>query len=84
MPPLALIPPRVLKRILELDGYTCEDEDRSCWVLIRDRHVAVIPKRGSLVSFAVMEPVLHGAGIDHGRYFELKAIAEAESAGAPR
>jgi len=84
MPPLALIAPRLLKRILELEGYELEGEYPSCWALMKDRHVAVIPKYGDLVSFDIMEPVLHGAGIDHHKYFELKKRAETEVAGTAR
>jgi hypothetical protein len=71
MPALAPVPPRVLKRILELDGYECVAEDATCWILLSKNHPAVIPKIGDLVALEIMDSVLSPSQMSNRRYFEL-------------
>lgn len=78
MPALATVPPKTLKRIMELAGYELAADNLYTWVLICNRHPIVIPKLGPLVSLEIMENVLGSAQIDHQRFFELKSVAEAE------
>lgn len=76
MPPLALIPPEHLKRVLEADGFSVIDEDEFHWYLARGSRTIPIhlPKEAGedgCVSMLVMEPLLREAGIDHYKYFAL-------------
>jgi hypothetical protein len=49
---LGPIPPRVLKRVLELDGFSVEHEDDYNWALAKDgvEDVVIVPKLGQVVA----------------------------------
>ena len=69
MPALAPIAPRLLKRILELDGYKCVAEDAHTWILLSHDHPAVVPKFGELVALEIMDSLLNIAQIDNQKFF---------------
>ena len=67
------IPPKQLKRVLELRGYKMVAEDEWNWALVLDKGVPlIIPKDGDYVSVEVMMDTLGKAGMDLGTYFPLR------------
>jgi hypothetical protein len=60
LPPLGPIPPRALKRVLELDGFCVAHEDSYNWALTRDGldDIVIVPKLGHVVAEAVLLRVL--------------------------
>lgn len=76
----APIPPKQLKRILELRDYVVVAEDEWNWALAKDRDVPIlIPKEGDFVAVEVMMDTLHKAGIvELGTYFPLRDQAAKE------
>jgi hypothetical protein len=59
-PGLGPIPPRALKRVLELDGFSVEREDDDAWALAKDgvADVLIVPKLGPLVAEHVLRRVV--------------------------
>lgn len=81
MPALAPIPPGLLKRVLELDGYRVITEDLLNWVLVKDAKELfpiILPKIGTVVALDVMMDALHKAQMSNGRYFELRGLANTD------
>ena len=76
----APIPPKQLKRVLELHGYKIVGEDEWNWALAKDSGVPIlIPKEGEFVAVEVMMDTLHKAGItEPGTYFPLRDQAAKE------
>jgi hypothetical protein len=56
---LAPIPAPALKRLLELDGFTVEDEDNCNWALAKDgvEDVLTVPKLGRFVASEIVSRV---------------------------
>ena len=56
MTPLGHLPPGVLKRVLELDGYLVEREDDYNWALTKKSvdEIVIVPKLGPLVAADVL------------------------------
>jgi hypothetical protein len=82
MPALAPIPPTLLRRILEMDGYKTVAEDALNWVLVRqvaDELPVILPKIGKLVAVDVLMNALDRAQMNNARYFELREIANADA-----
>ena len=65
----ARVPPGVLKRLLELEGFSVADEDDDNWVLGRDSldDVVVVPKAGDAVAGHVVQAVFSVARISRRR-----------------
>jgi len=76
----APIPPKQLKRILELRDYVVVGEDEWNWALAKDSGVPiVIPKEGEFVAVEVMMDALHKAGVTApGDYVPLRDRAAKE------
>ena len=57
MAPLGHLPPGVLKRVLELDGFLVEREDDYNWALTKSSvdEVVIVPKLGPLVAADVLQ-----------------------------
>jgi hypothetical protein len=76
VPPLALIPPEQLLKILAADGFRVVHEDPFNWWLARGSEIPINLARevgeDGCVTFSAMEEVLSNAGIDHMRYFALR------------
>jgi hypothetical protein len=76
VPPLALLPPEQLLKILAADGFKVVHEDDFNWWLARGNEIPInLAKEvgeDGCVSFRAMEEVLDAAGIDHMRYLLLK------------
>lgn len=77
MPPLALVTPDELKRVLEADGYQVIFENEYHWLLAKtDDEVPInIPKEpgeDGCVSMEIMEHTLFKAQISHHKYLEIK------------
>jgi hypothetical protein len=84
---LAPVPPRLLKKILELDGYKLVVEDPFNWVLLKCSDDVlptilpiILPRLGRFVDVDVVMSVLHKTQMNTGRYFELREIANADTA----
>ena len=76
MAALAHIPPNILKRILELDGWKVTYEDGYNWLLEKDgKEPLAIPKRIKLVPFEIHEHCLAVAEMDLSKYWGLLARA---------
>ena len=56
LPRLGAIPPRALKRVLELDGFSVAHEDDDNWTLARDgvEDVVLVPKLGPVIAEDVL------------------------------
>jgi hypothetical protein len=56
VPTLGHLPPGVLKRVLELDGFLVEREDDYNWILTKQNldEVVIVPKLGLLVAADVL------------------------------
>ncbi|MGA9801826.1 MAG: hypothetical protein WBQ19_05875 [Terriglobales bacterium] len=79
MPPLALIPPEDLRKIIEADGFKLVYEDEFNWWFARELTDVPfnVPKDAGddgNASFEVMENALFEAHIDHHRYFALREM----------
>jgi hypothetical protein len=73
------IPPKQLKRVLELRGYEVAAEDEWNWALAKDKGIPIIiPKEGDYVAVEVMMNTLHKAGLMLGDYFPLRDQAAKE------
>lgn len=59
------MPPRVLKRLLELEGFSVDAEDADNWALGRADvdDVVIVPKAGGLVAGYVVQAVFGTARI---------------------
>lgn len=70
----APLPPKQLKCVLELHGYTVSSEDEWNWSLVKGDGIPIIlPKDGEFVAVEVMVHVLESADLlPIGRYFELR------------
>jgi hypothetical protein len=57
------VPPRVLKRLLELDGFSVDAEDDDNWALGRADvdDIVIVPKAGEVVARHVVQAVLSTA-----------------------
>jgi hypothetical protein len=57
VPTLGHLPPGVLKRVLELDGFLVEREDDYNWILTKPSidGVVIVPKLGPLVATDVLD-----------------------------
>jgi hypothetical protein len=57
------IPPRALKRLIELDGFDVEAEDDYNWALAKSGtdEIVIVPKRGAFVAGEVCRVVLSAA-----------------------
>ena len=66
----ALLPPRALKRLLELDGFTVEGEDDYHWALAKDEldDIVIVPKAGHFVAGQVTAAVFSLARIGGRSY----------------
>ena len=73
MAALAPVPPKVLKRLLELDGFTVDHEDDYAWSLTKPGidEVIVLPKYGRVLSMDAHMSTIDKAKIDNARYFQL-------------
>ena len=67
MPSLA---PRVLKRILELDGFSVTHEDDYNWALVKSGvdEVVIVPKLGEAIADDVLSPIAGRAPRNGTRY----------------
>lgn len=79
MPPLALITPDDLRRILEADGFqVVYEDDYNFWFARTIEDIPFnVPKEvgeDGNVPFSVMENALFDAQIDHARYFALREM----------
>ena len=56
VPAFGRLPPRVLKRVLELDGFLVEHEDDYNWALTKEsvEEVVIVPKFGHAVAADVL------------------------------
>jgi hypothetical protein len=81
----APIPPKQLKRILELRGYRIVNEDEFNWAMAMGHEVPlIIPKEGEYVSVEVMMDTLHRAGLTMpGEYLPLRDQTARELGLAP-
>ena len=81
MPALVKVTPEEFKAILLLDGWRIYQEDAYNWSLVKGDESLEIPKRGKLITFAVMEHAFSVAEMPPGRYLELRArvLAATES-----
>ena len=70
MPAIASVPPDILKRILELNGWSILDEGKYNWIMVRNGAPLSIPRKGRLVSLPVLDACLITAEIAPGDYFE--------------
>lgn len=70
MPTLGHLPPRVLKRVLELDGFLVEREDDYNWILTKRSvdGVVIVPKRGPFVAADVLHRAVAAAPAQHKPY----------------
>jgi hypothetical protein len=70
MPTLGRLPPRVLKRVLELDGFLVEHEDDYNWALTTEsvEEVVIVPKFGHVVAADVLRRAVDAAPRGHKRY----------------
>ena len=68
--PGALLPPRALKRLLELDGFTVEGEDDYHWALAKDDFddIVIVPKAGQFVAGQVTAALLSLARVGGQSY----------------
>jgi hypothetical protein len=67
------IPPKQLKRVLEMRGYILDNEDQWNWAMVKDNGVPIIiPKDGDYVSVEIMMDALHKSGTMLGDYFPLR------------
>jgi hypothetical protein len=67
---LGHLPPGVLKRVLELDGFLVEREDDYNWILTKpsvDR-VVIVPKLGPFVAPDVLRRAVAAAPTPHKAY----------------
>lgn len=73
MPAVACIPPKVLKCILELDGFTVRHEDDYNWAMMKDDvlEIVIVPKHGDLVALDVLMNALDAAQMNNVKYFDL-------------
>lgn len=76
MPALALIPPDLLLKVLQADGFQVVHQDDYHWYLAKGLadvpiHLPKQPGEDGMVSMLVMEPLLFEAHIDHAKYFAL-------------
>jgi len=80
MPAEAPIPPGDLKKLLELDGFTVEDEDEYNWALFKEGQInpVIIPKRPKTIPLDVMMGALNKAEMSPGRFRELLAHIESQ------
>jgi hypothetical protein len=67
---LGSIPPGVLKRVLELDGFAVEHEDDYNWALAKDgvEDVVIVPKLGTVVAEEVLLRAFEATPRMPGRY----------------
>ena len=84
MPALALIPPELLRKVLEADGFALIYEDEFHWYLSKGLSgvpLALPKEKGEdgMVSMLVMEPLLFEAHIDHHKYFALIALVAGQT-----
>jgi len=70
------IPPKTLKRILELAGYKVVADDSCSWILENNGHPVVISQTMKLVPLDVMQSILEPAEITGEKFDELLAEAE--------
>jgi len=82
MPALVKVTPGEFKAILLLDGWRIYQEDAHNWSLVKGDESLEIPKRGRLITFAVMEHAFAVAEMPPGRYLELRA--QVLAAGMPK
>jgi len=70
MPTLGYLPPGVLKRVLELDGFLMEREDDYNWILRKQSvdGVVIVPKLGPFVATDVLHRAIAAAPPHHTRY----------------
>ena len=78
MAALAPIPARLLKQMLEADGYLVKHEDDDNWIMDRgpDDEILNIPKygdpeHGNVMALEVMDSLLAKARITDRKYFDL-------------
>jgi hypothetical protein len=66
----AHVSPGVLKRLLELEGFSVHDEDDDNWVLGRDGldDLVIVPKAGAAVARHVVQAVFSVARISRRGY----------------
>jgi hypothetical protein len=70
VPTLGHLPPKVLKRVLELDGFLVEREDDYNWTLTKQSidGVVIVPKLGSFVATDVLYRAVAAAPTHHKPY----------------
>jgi hypothetical protein len=81
LPPFAQISPKLLRDILELDGWKATHQDDYNWLMDKDGFEPIpIPKLVRTVPFAVFDNCLEKSQIVGDRYQKLFAKASALSA----
>jgi hypothetical protein len=70
VPTLGQLPPRVLKRVLELDGFLVEREDDYNWMLTNQSidGVVIVPKLGPFLATDVLYRAMTAAPTHHKPY----------------
>jgi hypothetical protein len=70
VPTLGHLPPKALRRVLELDGFLMEREDDYNWILTKPSidGVVIVPKLGPFVATDVLDRAVAAAPTPHKPY----------------